>query len=290
MARCEEVGFEAIPAEPTRCRWCYEEHGQDEDPANKRVLSFSQIELDLTCPRKYRMRYIDGVKLSASGAMVLGRAWHQGIELNYRQKTRSHEDLPAAEVVAFTVERCRDALERGIADGSVVLTDWERAPKLIDLAAEAAAVHHREIAPGVQPVLVEERWRIGLGEAFPFDLVGVFDVVDKDGVIADNKLTRKALDQEGFDRSLQWSIYSLAYRVMRGEVEGGLALHAVEKKPRVRAKVLRGRRTTAQLRWTAKLIEEVGAAILAGSFPPNPLGEFCSPKFCGYWAMCQGCK
>lgn len=253
----------------------------------KPVLSFTQLELYLACPRKYRLRYVDGIKLPASGAMILGRAWHQGIERNYRQKIRTGADLPTAEVVEFTTEAARAALTRGIDDGSVVLAPWERLPKLLDVVAEAAAVHHREIAPGVQPVIVEERWRLVL-PGFAFDLVGVWDCVDTDNVVIDNKLIGTVPDQESFDRALQWTIYALAWRAIRGEVEHAVRMDAVGKKPRVHAKQLWSRRTNAQCRWALRLIEEVGTAILAGSFPPNPMGEYCAPAWCGHWNRCQG--
>jgi len=45
----------------------------------KRQLSYTQLNMFLRCPRQYEYRYIHGLKVPPSGAMVQSRVWHQTV-------------------------------------------------------------------------------------------------------------------------------------------------------------------------------------------------------------------
>jgi hypothetical protein len=65
-------------------------------------------------------------------------------------------------------------------------------------------------------------------------------------------------------------------------------MDAIVKTKIPRAVQLHTRRTNDDCRWLLRLIEQVGTAIDAGIFYPNPNGWHCSPRFCGYWGQCMG--
>ena len=72
------------------------------EPAiEKRQLSYTQINMFLRCPRQYEYRYVHGLKVPPTGAMVQSRVWHQTVELNYRQKIHSDRDLALGEMQEF---------------------------------------------------------------------------------------------------------------------------------------------------------------------------------------------
>jgi len=65
---------------------------------DKKYLSFSQLSMFLRCPRQYEFRYIHGLKIPPSGAMVQSKVRHQTLEQNYRQKIQSSKDLRVEQV------------------------------------------------------------------------------------------------------------------------------------------------------------------------------------------------
>jgi CRISPR/Cas system-associated exonuclease Cas4 (RecB family) len=253
----------------------------DEQPvtADKKHLSFTQVSMYLKCPRQYELRYLHGLRLPASGAMVQSRAWHETLERNYRQKISSGVDLALSEMEEYFV--CR--LEEALANEEIAFRDGETPDLLKEQGLAIVAAHHKVIAPKVSPSLVEEKFTISLGDDFPYVLTGVWDVVEQDGTIVDNKAYGKAPTQAEVDENLQFTAYSLGYRVSQQKIERGLRMDAVIKDSPPRAMQLATRRTNADCRRLLKVIEDMARAISSGSLPPNPHGWWCSPRFCGYW-------
>ena len=247
--------------------------------ANKKHLSFTQISMYLKCPRQYELRYIQGIRLPASGAMVQSRAWHETLERNYRQKIVSGVDLRLSEMEDYYVFR----LEEALSGEEVAFRNGETLESLRDQGLAIVAAHHKVIAPRVRPSLVEEKFTISLGDDFPYVLTGVWDVVEEDGTIVDNKAYGKAPTQTDLDENLQFTVYSLGYRVSQQKIERGLRMDAVVKDSPPRAVQLATRRTNTDCRRLLGLIEDMAQAIAAGDLPANPAGWWCSPRFCGYW-------
>lgn len=249
----------------------------------KRHLSATQLNMFLRCPRQYEYRYIRGLKVPPSGAMVQSRVWHGTLEHNYRQKVDSDRDLPLGEMQEYFAVQ----FDATVTSEDIAFAPGEKPGRLKDQGTAIVAAHHKTIAPEVRPLLVEERFTVDLGEDFPFDLVGVWDLVERDGTITDNKAYGKTPRQEDLDKDLQFTAYALAFRATRGGIEPGLRMDAVVKRTNPKALQLYTRRTNDDCRWLLRLIEQVGTAIESGIFFPNPNGWHCSPRFCGYWGLCM---
>jgi len=258
--------------------------GLTEARPEKPHLSFTQLSMFLRCPRQYEYRYIQGLKVPPSGAMLQGRVWHQTVELNYRQKIESDRDLALAEMQEFFAAQ----FDAALAGEEIALEPDETPGQLKDQGTAIVAAHHQTIAPAVRPLLVEERFTVDLGDDFPFDLVGIWDLVERDGTIADNKSYAKSPRQEDLDKDLQFTAYALGYRATRHAVEPGLRMDAIVKTKTPKVVQLHTRRTNDDCRWLLGLIEQVGTAIDSGIFYANPNGWHCSPRFCGYWDRCMG--
>lgn len=250
----------------------------------KKYLSATQISMFLRCPEQYRFRYLEGQKVAPSGAMMQSKVWHRTVEENYRQKIASNKDLPLADMKEFYAAHYEETLKTE----NVAFEADENPGKLKDQGVAITAVHHRLIAPKVRPQLVEEKFVIGLGEEFPYDLMGIWDLVDKDGVIADNKAYSRTPSQEDVDKDIQLGIYSLGYRVSRGQIEKGIRLDTVIKTKEPKTVQIHTTRTNDDCRFLLGLIEQVAKAIQTGIFYPNPNGWHCSPTRCGYWSQCVG--
>lgn len=250
--------------------------------AEKRYLSATQISMFLRCGRQYEFRYIQGLKRPPSGALILGKSWHSAVELNYRQKIQTETDLP----LEIVKDRFSDAFDQAFTK-EVELDECEDKGQLKDLGVQITEAHHRHIAPKVQPLMVEHEFNLDLGEGFPFSLKGFWDVIERDGVIADNKSFSKIPTQSDIDKDLQLTCYSLAYRATKGQIEQGLRLDIVTKRATPKAIQLYTKRSNADCRWFLGLIEKVAQAIESGVFFPNPSSHLCSPKWCGYWERCR---
>ena len=61
------------------------------------VLSPSQVSQFLNCPAKWMFRYLLDLKEPGTAATALGRAFHETIAHNFRQKAKTAQDLPVAE-------------------------------------------------------------------------------------------------------------------------------------------------------------------------------------------------
>ena len=162
--------------------------------------------------------------------------------------------------------------------------------------ADLLAVIEVRVAAGVEgqnPVLVPgleslDTLTVDLGDDFPFYLMGIWDLIERDGTIVDNKSYKRTPTQQDLDKDLQFTAYAMGYRATHGEIEPGLRMDAVIKTKNPKAVQLYTKRTNDDCRWLLGLIEGVGKAIESGTFYPNPNGWHCSPKFCGFWDKCMG--
>ena len=250
----------------------------------KKHLSATQISMFLRCPEQFRFRYIEGKKVPPTGAMMQSKVWHKTVEENYRQKIQSEQDLPLDHMQEFYAAEYETALKAE----EIAFESDENPGQLKDEGIAITTVHHKLIAPRVRPMLVEEKFTVNLGDDFPYDLVGVWDLVDKDGFIADNKAYSKTPNQDDVDKDIQLGIYSLGYRATRNQIERGLRLDTIVKNKNPKAVQISTRRTNDDCRFLLRLIEQVARVIQSGVFYPNPNGWHCSAARCGYWSRCVG--
>jgi len=271
--------------------------GQEENPQEqgteqpkKPHISYSQIKMALRCMKQFEFRYVKGIMFPPGVAALLGKTWHAGIELNYKQKMETGKDLPVEQMKDAFVDNLKQAAEQE----EYVFQEGESLDSIKDVGIQITELHHKAIAPKVKPLLVEKKFRLPLKNRNK-DLLGYIDLVDgKDGIfIVDNKSYKKTPSQKDFDADLQFSIYSLAYRLITGELESGLRMDCVVKTKTPKAMQLYSSREMNELIWVLGLVEKVDDAIKTGIFPPNPMDAtgkqswHCSPKWCGYWDMCK---
>ncbi|MCG3204356.1 MAG: hypothetical protein KCHDKBKB_01071 [Elusimicrobia bacterium] len=238
----------------------------------------------LRCPEQFRNRYIEGLKIPPSAAMVQSKVWHGAVEANYRQKIKTGQDLPLNDMQEIYAADFDVALKAE----EIAFQPDENPGKVKDEGVAITTIHHKLIAPTVRPALVEEKFVISLGDDFPYDLVGVWDLVDQDGFIADNKAYSKTPNQSDVDKDIQLGIYSLGYRVSQNKIEKGLRLDTIVKNKQPKAVQIATTRTNDDCRFILRLIEQVAKVIQSGVFYPNPNGWHCSPERCGYWSRCIG--
>lgn len=234
---------------------------------------------------------MEGQRIPPGIALLKGTAVHVGAEHNYRQKIESKEDLPTTEIIDRAVAALDDRMN---AEGLLLSPEEESRGKSIvvgeakDSTANMAEVLAEEVAPTVQPILVEEKQRILLPDA-THDLLGIMDVVDNDEHIRDIKTTGKTKSQADWDSSVQFSFYAILYRAKFGKEAKGIVVDQIvdfKKGPEYRPAFT----TRVRADYDA-LLHRINATlkgIAAGIFTPaTPGAWWCSPRFCGFYQTCR---
>jgi len=250
--------------------------------------SASQINQFMRCPSQWKYRYIDGLKLPPSSAMVQGISYHKGLETNFVQKIETHEDLPKEDVKdAFAtsfdaeikeVEFNEEETSEGIDKVKGELKDVGM--KLIDKAST-------DLFPLIQPVAVEKKIDIEF-ENVDYTLTGIIDLIDDKGIIHEEKTAAKSpsKDKEGnyiIDQGylVQGAIYCLGTSINRISYD-----YAIKTRD---PKIITIEHETSdeEKAFVLSLLGQVDHAIKSEAFYPNRSSWMCSKKSCGYWRQCE---
>lgn len=123
----------------------------------------SQLWVALECGMAYMHRYVNGHRRPPSVRMLEGTAVHKAGELNLSSKIESGELLPESDVCDIA----RDSLNQDWAVEGVQLSEDEKAIGELkakgvatDTAVRMARTEHRILAPAIEPLHVERRFRL----------------------------------------------------------------------------------------------------------------------------------
>lgn len=237
------------------------------------VLSGSSLATYLRCGLQWEFAYVKRIRRPPRVRMVIGTAAHEAIEVNYRQKRETFVDLPEADVLdAFATAYDREVVEA---------EDDEDKGEAKDDGIKLTQIYQTEVAPKVQPVLVEEPMQ-ALVNGIPYS--GVIDLTDQNNRIRDTKTSAKAPDESMYRLSMTG--YAVLFREHSGTEESGITLdYLIRTKKPYYLPVEGGAVDDGELGRFAGVLEAVSDGINAGSFPPNGLlNRSCS--WCGYADIC----
>ena len=242
---------------------------------NKPHLSISQMMMFLKCQRQYYYRYIRGLKLPPSGALLLGTSVHAGIETNYKQKIETGKDISLKKAVEAYAHRFEEGEKEGVA-----WNEDEKPGEVKDMGVEMVSVYHKEIAPKVKPKLVEEWFEVDF-ENTPYQFVGRIDLVDKQNRVVDHKTVapHRIPKQEDVDKDLQMTGYSLGYRNKYKKAEKEIRMDYIVKPKKlspVRIEQITTKRKEKDIDRLLKLMAYVAIGIQRA-------------KETDVWLPCQGC-
>lgn len=258
--------------------------GQDEGLNQSRIKTF------LRCPMQFYFAYVKGIKSKPNIKMTVGTAVHKGVEVNYKQKFKTHEDIALndmqdAAITEFEAARKRDQLE----DSAV---DLGRAK---DETITCVKVYRAQSAPNFQPLIEPERYfKIQVGNAKrlffgTIDLIASFKspMQKFKSVVSDLKTTRRAYDKKRVDVDFQLTSY--AYAAVRGiklKIEKVMFDTVVIKDSMTAKSDLHvSTRDAFALDRFEKTFEQVDRAITLGIFYPTDNEQTCS--WCGYKNICH---
>lgn len=250
---------------------------------SKPHLSHTQIEMLSKCGYQYDFRYVQGIRSPPGVQLTIGKGVHGAVEKDLGRKMEWGGLLPDDAIADFAA----DATKR----------EWEKDPPkpeeegepadlggAVDSAIALAELHHRVVAPGIEPVAVERRFMLELPD-FPFDIEGQVDV-EEDGVIHDTKTASKAPQADVAETSDQLTLYDLEASV-RGAPARKVVLDVLVKTKIPKALKLESYRTPDDHARFLRKVEVAAKVIQSGAFMPAPRSSWwCSKKWCGYWDRC----
>lgn len=245
-------------------------------------MSATSLGTLLKCQQMYYWRYVMGKRVPPGVALVIGKGAHGSAEKDLVNKQEWGE-LLSDEAVA---DHARDATVKAWEKEEPVRHDGDPDKGgAVDTAVALAGLHHKQLAPKIEPVAVERGFRLEIPD-FPYDVVGYVDV-EEERRIRDLKTSAKTPPEDAAEKSDQLSIYALEAAV-RGAPKQEVAMDHLVKTSRpqvVTRTATRGPEDHARLMLKLEIAAKV---IQSGNFLPcAPDSWTCGAKWCGFWdAIC----
>lgn len=253
-------------------------------------LSPSAIDMLSKCGIQYEFRYVKGMKIPPAVAMVAGSATDKAVEADLTSKMVIGELEPEEKVRAIA----RDEVVKRWNDEGVNLNADERAEgekavmgRTIDKSVALSTLYHRQVAPVVEPIAVQRRYRLPIDD-FAFDIVGVIDLQEPT-TVRDLKTGGKSPSKDGAHNSEQLTMYGLAVKALDGAAPEKMALDTLVYTPKGKTSIvtLETTRTDADYLVQIQRVKQAGSVVVAGNFmPARPTDWWCSEKWCGYHSIC----
>ena len=253
--------------------------------AQELVLSASSVTTFLRCGQQWMYAYVAGVKSPPSLRAIRGIAAHAAVEVDMRQKIDSKVDIPVSDMLDAYDTSWRSETLNGFGAS-------DEDPGVVkDKGVELVRLYHKEVAPMIQPVLVEEPIQFNInGQAYSgqIDLAEEVEIPWEDEPrlrIRDTKTTGRTPAEDAY--LLNMTGYAIAFRQKTGKVEADTVLDYLIalKEPKYKEIKMGGPITDDQIRQFAGVVDSVSAAVKAGRFVPNGIiNGACG--WCGYRDLC----
>jgi CRISPR/Cas system-associated exonuclease Cas4 (RecB family) len=175
-------------------------------PSEIEHISASSINMALRCEEQWRQVYVKKLRRPPALAMLAGRADHKAIETSMAQKITTHVDLPVREVQEAFLGALEEAVEESGGINEVVLEDLDY-DVVRSQGEDIVGGYHRLISPTVQPLSVEQEFRIEI-PGVPVEVLGYIDLTTEDQII-DRKRSKRSPRKVSPDWQLQGGIYQL---------------------------------------------------------------------------------
>jgi hypothetical protein len=241
-------------------------------------LSSSRVNAYLHCPYGYWQKYVAENYKLPNGRMTRGLAVHKTIEFNYSQKYTSHRDLSTSWLKEYYAE-----------DFDQTETEFvnEDPGAMKDGGINALDEYQKVVAPGVQPVEVEEKFVMSFNNV-PWSFTGRIDLVDDKGYLREKKTTSTSLKTPRQDHLTQIYFYFGAYRRKKKatNLKARFDYTVCGKKS---AKVISFDTTVTESdeKHALSLLAGVANGIQKEVFFHNRGDNFCSRRYCAYWRECE---
>lgn len=251
-------------------------------------LSHSQVKELLTCPARYRFKYIEGRKEPIGVDAFVGFAVHDALEAAFN---RSKESQPSGDVAADARRRFTEQTTGNKHISVPAGTDMDA---LADEAGMLSDLGLQEVlGRGLTPVEAEATVVRPMGD---YALFGRLDLLARDRqgrlVLVDLKTAKRSPSGERANRAhaLQTLNYVPAVEQDHGEAVSEVQILYLVRTKTPKAVWCEVPLTDQSRAWATHVLESAARQVRSGDLPPNPIGAgfMCDPRFCGFWNICPG--
>ena len=196
-------------------------------------ISPTRLNTWLSCPLKFKLRYVHGIKQPTSPSLFLGKRVHDALEFFYRHR-QDGQHVSAAEVSQHIVETWAEAASDE--DMHFESCDDENALRQQTVGLVRTYLDGRESDEGF-PIAVESPLECPLvdpdtGDDLGIALFGFVDLILEDGsgpVIVDFKTSARSSAPLDIVHEIQLSCYAYAFRQVFGQTEQELQIRSLIK-------------------------------------------------------------
>ena len=238
------------------------------------VLSPSQVRCFFDCPARWWFKYGLQLPERKNGSLALGLAVHRALEVNFREKLETREDLETAGVVMVFREAWMEQVPQ------TEFTADESQGDLRRLGERLVARYMDEVAPTVEPAAVELDVQ---GEISGVAVRGRVDVLDVAGRLIDFKTASRRPSGVSPDYAFQLATYQQITPGASGEVR----IDNLVKTQTVQIVQQAYTVDEPDIRATQVLYPMAQKAMGTGIYCPNRRSLLCSQKHCSFWKHCE---
>jgi len=238
------------------------------------VLSPSQIRCFFDCPARWWFKYGLHLPERKNSSLALGLAVHHALEVNFREKIETQEDLETPGVVMVFREAWMEQVPE------TEFTSDESQAELRRLGERLVAKYMDEVAPKVEPAAVELDVQ---GEIAGVAVRGRVDVLDVEGRLIDFKTASRRPSCVSPDYAFQLATYQQITPGASGEVR----IDSLVKTQTIQ--IVQQAYTVGEpdIRATQVLYPMAQKALGSGMYCPNRQSLLCSQKHCSFWKHCE---
>ncbi len=238
------------------------------------VLSPSQVRCFLDCPARWWFKYGLQLPERKSSSLALGLAVHKAIEVNFREKLETQEDLETTGVVMVFREAWMEQVPQ------TEFTSDESQGDLRRLGERMVAKYMDEVAPTVEPASVELDV---YGSISGVAVRGRVDVIDVEGRLIDLKTASRRPSFVSPDYAFQLATYQ---QITPG-ASGDVRIDSLVKTQTIQIVQQAYTVDEADIRATEILYPMAKRAMGTGMYCPNRQSLLCSQKHCGFSKHCE---
>lgn len=254
-----------------------------QNTTKKPTMSESAFRMLIRCGMQYFWRYIEGLVIPPGIAQVIGTATDVSVDtdLNFKKNTGKLRIDDEIKDIA------RDALNVNWQKGIRLIDEEQKESQkklkgaAVDDAVTLSALHHKEIAPTIEPVEIQRFFRLEL-VGYPYDLSGRIDIEEAEKT-RDVKTSAKSPSWDEAHKSRQLTIYALARKVTKGMGYKKQSLDYLIRTKTPKHLILDTERCDEDFEAIFRLYEIAMNTIEKGAYMPNTDGWWCSDRYCGYW-------
>jgi len=250
---------------------------------------FSQTAINqfFRCGEQFRRRYIEGEIIPPGIAAKIGTGLHKGAEVNYWAKLITGTDEP----MDIVTDAARDGYVKSLQDGVFFPPDEISGAKKklaegADIAVSLARTFRTELAPTVQPKLIEQALYLEVPD-LPLPFRGVIDLLTDRHEWRDLKSSEKKWPEGRVDSEIQATLYWKLVKESTGQAPNRL-FYDIFTKSGFKYQCVETERAEADFDVLVDKAKVMWKSITAGVFHPAQAGNWlCSQKWCGYFWSCK---